>query len=79
MPVLPLQLLRTDTPTFDALVESRRNRRDDFYKRPAGHIDLCNVPLPTRTPPAVIARRSSTRLPWFPRVRSAAHWPACQS
>ncbi|WP_407062771.1 peptidylprolyl isomerase [Cognatilysobacter tabacisoli] len=47
-----LQLLRTDTPTFDALVESRRNRRDDFYKRPAGHIDLCNVPLPTRTPPA---------------------------
>jgi peptidylprolyl isomerase len=47
-----LQVLRTDTPTFDALVESRRNRRDDFYKRPAGHIDLCNVPLPTRTPPA---------------------------
>ena len=47
-----LQLLRTDTPTFDALVESRRNRRDDFYKRPAGHLDLCNVPLPTRTPPA---------------------------
>ena len=47
-----LQVLRTDTPTFDALVEARRNRRDDFYKRPAGHIDLCNVPLPTRTPPA---------------------------
>ena len=46
-----LQLLRTDTPTFDALVESRRNRRDDFYKRPAGHIDLCNVPLPSRRTP----------------------------
>lgn len=47
-----LQVLRTDTPLFAALVEARRNRRDDFYKRPAGHIDLCNVPLPTRAPPA---------------------------
>ncbi|MGY0561781.1 peptidylprolyl isomerase [Luteimonas sp. A277] len=44
----PLQLLRTDTPLFDAVVESRRNRRDGWYLQPAGHIDLCNVPLPTR-------------------------------
>jgi len=44
----PLQLLRTDTRTFADVVEARRNRRDDFYKRPAGHIDLCNVPLPVR-------------------------------
>lgn len=43
-----IELLRTDTPTFDALVEARRNRKDDFYKRPAGHIDVCNVPLPVR-------------------------------
>jgi peptidylprolyl isomerase len=43
-----LQLLRTDTPLFAAVVESRRNRRDDWYKVPAGHIDLCNVPLPRR-------------------------------
>ena len=48
---LKLQVLRTDTPLFTALVEARRNRRDDFYKRPAGHIDLCNVPLPVRTAP----------------------------
>lgn len=47
----PLQLLRTDSAAFSELVESRRNRRDEWYKRPAGHIDLCNVPLPTRTPP----------------------------
>lgn len=47
----PLEVLRTDTPLFDAVVESRRNRRDDWYKRPAGHIDLCNVPVPTRKPP----------------------------
>lgn len=44
----PLQALRTDTQTFRDMVEARRNRRDDFYKRPAGHIDVCNVPLPVR-------------------------------
>ncbi|WP_425602205.1 peptidylprolyl isomerase [Luteimonas aquatica] len=48
----PLQVLRTDTALFDRVVESRRNRRDDWYKRPAGHIDLCNVPIPVRKPPA---------------------------
>jgi peptidylprolyl isomerase len=47
----PLQLLRTDTATFSALVESRRNRSDDWYKVPAGKIGLCNVPLPVRAPP----------------------------
>ncbi|MBA8884329.1 peptidylprolyl isomerase [Dokdonella fugitiva] len=47
----PLEVLRTDTPTFAALVESRRNRRDDWYKVPAGKIGLCNVPLPVRKPP----------------------------
>lgn len=44
-----LEVLRTDTPIFDELVEARRNRRDEWYKRPAGHIDVCNVPLPVRT------------------------------
>jgi peptidylprolyl isomerase len=43
-----LEVLRTDTATFAALVEARRNRRDDWYKVPAGYIDLCNVPLPAR-------------------------------
>ena len=43
-----LELLRTDTPTFTALVESRRNRSDDWYLAPAGKIELCNVPLPVR-------------------------------
>jgi peptidylprolyl isomerase len=43
-----LEVLRTDTPLFAELVESRRNRRDDWYLRPAGHIDLCNVPQPVR-------------------------------
>jgi len=48
---LPLEALRTDTATFQALVESRRNRRDEWYQVPAGRIDLCNVPLPVRRRP----------------------------
>lgn len=47
-----LEVLRTDTQTFADLIESRRNRRDDWYKVPAGRIDVCNVPLPTRVVPA---------------------------
>ena len=43
-----LEVLRTDTATFGALVEARRNRRDSWYKQPAGHIDVCSVPLPVR-------------------------------
>ena len=43
-----LEVFRTDRPAFAALVESRRNRRDDWYVHPAGHIDLCNVPVPVR-------------------------------
>jgi peptidylprolyl isomerase len=44
-----LEVLRTDTPTFAALVESRRNRQDEWYIHPAGYIDVCSVPLPVRT------------------------------
>ena len=43
-----LEVLRTDTPTFDALVESRRNRTEEWFKQPAGRIDVCNVPIPVR-------------------------------
>ena len=46
-----LEVLRTDTPTFDALVESRRNRSDAWYLYKAGKIDVCNVPLPVRETP----------------------------
>lgn len=45
---MALEALRTDTTTFADLIESRRNRRDEWYKVPAGHIDVCNVPLPVR-------------------------------
>lgn len=43
-----LEVLRSDSASFARLVESKRNRKDDFYRVPVGHIGICNVPLPVR-------------------------------
>ena len=47
---LPIELLRTDTQTFRRLVEARRYRAEAWFVDPADRIDICNVPLPARTP-----------------------------
>jgi len=47
-----LEVLRTDTPTFQAYLAARRNRLEEWFKVPAGRIDVCNVPLPVRVHPA---------------------------
>jgi peptidylprolyl isomerase len=44
----PLEALRTDSKRFADQLESRRNRKDEWYKVAAGRIDVCNVPLPVR-------------------------------
>lgn len=46
-----LQVLRTDTPTFQGVVEALRNRGGDWYQRPAGYIELCNIAVPVREAP----------------------------
>lgn len=46
-----LQVMDTGSASFEALVEARRNRADAWYLRKAGHIDLCNVPIPVRQTP----------------------------
>jgi peptidylprolyl isomerase len=51
----PLEVFRTGGPLWDALVESRRNRRDAWYHVPAGHVDPCNVPIPVRPAPDTAA------------------------
>ena len=43
-----LEVLRSDSSSFAKLVDAKRNRKDDFYRVPAGHIDVCSVPLPVR-------------------------------
>ena len=46
-----LEVLRTDTPLFNELIEARRNRTDTWYKFKAGRIEVCNVPLQVRRVP----------------------------
>jgi peptidylprolyl isomerase len=45
------EVMRTDTPTFSAYVTGRANRAGSFFQRPAGGVDLCNAPVPTRRRP----------------------------
>ncbi|HVT35985.1 MAG TPA: peptidylprolyl isomerase [Nevskiaceae bacterium] len=47
-----LEVLRSDTPTFAAFVDARRNRREAWFQDPVGHIELCNVPVVVRAPAA---------------------------
>ena len=47
----PLEVIRTDTPLFASLVEVLRNRGGTWYKVPAGHVELCNVPIAVRPVP----------------------------
>ncbi|HWY61733.1 MAG TPA: peptidylprolyl isomerase [Rhizomicrobium sp.] len=42
-----LEVLKTSSATFKAYVEARRNQIG-MYVRPAGHMDVCNIPLPVR-------------------------------
>ena len=43
-----IEVLRTDTPTFAAWVAASTHRTEDWFIDPAGSIEVCNVPLPTR-------------------------------
>ena len=43
-----LEILNTDAAVFRQLIESRRNRREQWFQRPAGRIEVNNVPIPVR-------------------------------
>ncbi len=47
-----LEVLRTDTPTWAALLEARRVRREEWFVHSPHHINLCNAVVPTRARPA---------------------------
>ena len=42
------EYLDTGSASFAAYLRVRANRNDDFYIRPAGGVDLCNVKVPVR-------------------------------
>ena len=39
-------VMDTDSDSFSAYAHARANRDDDFFIRPAGGVDICNVPVP---------------------------------
>ena len=45
------EFMDTNSATFARYLKVRANRRDDFYIRPAGGVDLCNVQVPVRHRP----------------------------
>jgi len=45
---LAIEIMRTDSASFQKLIEARRYRAEDWFVDPTGHIEICNVPLPTR-------------------------------
>ena len=45
---LKLEIMRTDTDTFDAYVKSRTHRSGEWFYDPTGRIDVCNVGVPSR-------------------------------
>ena len=46
----PIEVLRTGSATFRSVLAQRRERHEPWFKHNPGAIDLCNVPLPVRTP-----------------------------
>ena len=42
------EVMDTNSPTFARLLRLKANRKDDFFERPAGGIDLCAVNPPVR-------------------------------
>ncbi|QNM82044.1 peptidylprolyl isomerase [Sphingomonas sabuli] len=46
------QYLDTGSASFADFVRARANRKDDFFIRPAGGVDVCNAAVPVRPTPA---------------------------
>ena len=42
------EYLKESSASFARWLHFRKNRKDDFYIRPAGGVDLCNAPVPVR-------------------------------
>jgi len=45
---LDIEVLRTDTDTFAAWVAASTYRSEEWFIDPAGHIEICNIPIPSR-------------------------------
>ena len=46
-----IQVLNSNSPSFSKALEALRNRGGDWFKRAAGYVEICNVPLAVRILP----------------------------
>jgi peptidylprolyl isomerase len=54
------EVMRTESASFKAVAEAQRNRGGPWTKVAAGHVDLCNVPIPVREQAAAPAPAPAT-------------------
>ncbi|MBB3981382.1 peptidylprolyl isomerase [Sphingobium fontiphilum] len=52
------EAMDTGSASFADYLRLRANRKDDFYIRPAGGVDLCNAPVPVRPTPQDVMPRT---------------------
>lgn len=45
---IELEMLKTDSKIFAELIEARKNRSEEWFHYQAGHVDVCNIPVPVR-------------------------------
>lgn len=45
------EVLKSESASFSAYLTGRANRGGDFFRTPAGGVDLCNAPVPVRRRP----------------------------
>lgn len=43
-----MEVMRTDSAAYQAVLEAQRNRGGPWSKVQAGHVDVCNAPIPVR-------------------------------
>jgi hypothetical protein len=43
-----LEVMRTDSASFKAALDAQRHRGGPWNKYAAGHVELCNAPIPVR-------------------------------
>jgi peptidylprolyl isomerase len=46
--LMPLQTMKTDSNSFKALIQSRKNRLGEWFVYQHDYIDVCSVPVPVR-------------------------------
>jgi len=48
---VPLQVMKTDSTSFRALIKSRKNRKNEWFIYQHNYMDACGIPVPVRVAP----------------------------